>query len=435
MNKVEAKAAQWKKDEVNLIKNLVSNYKLIGLVDMEGLPASQLLKLKSGLREVAELKMARTNLLKRALQEIKKPNMEAVIENVKGEAALLFTNEDAFKIFKRLKKNIAYTKAKAGQVAPFDIVIKAGLTSFMAGPMIGELGRFGLKTGVEAGKIAIKEDKVLVKKGDVIKSDQADLMTKFGMEPMEIGLKLTFTYCDGEILSREVLDIDETEVINSLVNLSRDALYLGVEIGYLTDETVNLLIGKAHRIANNVAKKLGVMTDENTGEVLGDVEKSALLLKEKTGYEPTSVVENLEIKPELLKEVKIEQIKEVKKEANVEEKEPFLEKASGKNEEEKTVKNAEVDTKSITRITENVETLIEEEAKNAVNINQSKIVENVSKKVSEIIGGKSLNTNPMDVKNTGLKNQANVNFDRDAQVAAGFLRRATDMKIKSQTKR
>jgi len=55
--------------------------------------------------------------------------------------------------------------------------------------------------------------------------------------------------------------------------------------------------------------------------------------------------------------------------------------------------------------------------------------------VSEIIGGKSLNTNPMDVKNTGLKNQATANFDRDAQVAADFLRRATDMKIKSQTKR
>ena len=154
MNKVEAKAAQWKKDEVNLIKSLASNYKLIGLVDMEGLPASQLLKLKAGLREVAELKMARTNLLKRALQEIKRPNMEKVIENVKGEAALLFTNEDAFKIFKKLKKNIAHTKAKAGQIAPFDIVIKAGPTNFMAGPMIGELGRFGLKTGVEGGKIA-----------------------------------------------------------------------------------------------------------------------------------------------------------------------------------------------------------------------------------------------------------------------------------------
>ena len=214
MNKVEAKAAQWKKDEVNLIKSLASNYKLIGLVDMEGLPASQLLKLKAGLREVAELKMARTNLLKRALQEIKRPNMEKVIENVKGEAALLFTNEDAFKIFKKLKKNIAHTKAKAGQIAPFDIVIKAGPTNFMAGPMIGELGRFGLKTGVEGGKIAIKEDKVLVKQGEVIKSEQADLMTKFGMEPMEIGLKLNFTYCDGEVLSREVLDIDETYIIN-----------------------------------------------------------------------------------------------------------------------------------------------------------------------------------------------------------------------------
>ena len=40
----------------------------------------------------------------------------------------------------------------------------------------------------------------------------------------------------------------------------------------------------------------------------------------------------------------------------------------------------------------------------------------------------------MDVRNSGLKNQATVNFDRDSQVAADFLRRATDMKIKSQSK-
>jgi len=427
MDSYQTKAAQWKKDEIEVIKNLASKYKLIGVVDLSGLPASQLLRIKAGLFGIAELKMARNSVVERALKGLNKTNIDRVIENVKGKTALLFTNEDAFKIFKILKKNIAYTKAKAGQIVPKEIIIPAGPTNFMAGPMIGELGRLGLKTGVEGGKIVIKEDKLLVKQGETITSDKAGLMTKFGIEPIEVGLRLNLTYADGEILTRDVLNIDEEAILNSLANLSREAILLAIEIGYVADETINLLVSKAYRAASGMAKELKITTSENVGEVVKCVEKEALALKEKLDYEPQTSLETaqkIQSKPEVKENVE----KEVKQEIKIENVEKP--KVDAKVERKQEIKVAD--------ISADVEKIIQEEARKAVNVIGNTNVDLVNKTVSSILGGKGLNTNPKAFENDrpseNLKksNQAISNFERDAKVAEDFLRKVTDMKIKGK---
>ena len=48
-------------------------------------------------------------------------------------------------------------------------MIPAGPTPFAPGPIIGELGMLKIKAGIEAGKVVIKEDAHVAKKGDVIK--------------------------------------------------------------------------------------------------------------------------------------------------------------------------------------------------------------------------------------------------------------------------
>ncbi|MBI4154516.1 50S ribosomal protein L10 [Candidatus Woesearchaeota archaeon] len=434
MNNYQAKVAQWKKDEIEIIKNLASKYKLIGVVDLSGLPASQLLKIKAGLFGIAELKMARNSVIERALKGLNKTNIDKVIGNIKGKTALLFTNEDAFKIFKILKKNIAYTKAKAGQIAPKEITIPAGPTNFMAGPMIGELGRVGLKTGVEGGKIVIKEDKLLVKQGETITSDKADLMTKFGIEPIEVGLRLNLTYADGEILTRDVLNIDEEAILNSLANLSREAILLAVEIGYATEETINLLVSKAYRVASGMAKELKITTSENVGDVVKSVEKEALALKEKLDYEPQTSLETVQKTQESKPEVK-ENVEKPKVDVKVERKQEIKIETVEKPKVDVKVERKEIKAVDISADVENV---IQEEARNSVNLMGNADVNLVNKTVLSILGGKGLNTNPKAFENDkpseNLKksNQAISNFERDAKAAEDFLRKVTDMKIRGK---
>ncbi len=472
MDRPEARVAEWKKKEVQVIKDFASRYKLIGIVDLSGLPGSQLLKIKSGVRDFAELRMARKSLIKIALKETGKPNIDVMVENVKGKAALLFTNEDAFKIFKILKKNIAYTKAKAGQIAPMDIVIKAGPTSFLPGPMIGELGRVGLKTGVEGGKIAIKEDKLLVKKGDVINAVNADLLTKFGVEPMEVGLKLMATYDNGEILMRDVLDVNEDEIINSLVNITYEAVLFAVEIGYAVKDTIEQLIIKGYREADALGNGLKLdmgdtkainedVKDEPVEDALEAKKEEPAEIQETNNI--TNEEDSEEIKPPIVEEEKIQEVEksnenvegkpeEIKEDVllDVEKKgaEEISDDLESEANKEDVLGNISEDVGESIRMVndmgaDNVEEIIEEQAKKAADLRTIDSANAVDETVKSIIGGKTLNTNAGAFQtkiNTPLsankvQNQATINFERDSQVAADFLRKVTDMKIKSQARK
>ena len=158
------KPAQYKKDIVSKVAKLLVEYPIIGTVNMENLPASALQNMRTQLRGKAELFMTKRRLMKVAFEEAEKSRkgINVLVEHLKGMPALLFTKENPFAIYKIIKKSKSKAAAKAGQIAPNDIVVKAGPTPFMPGPIIGELGQFRIKTGVENSKVAIKSRSSLI---------------------------------------------------------------------------------------------------------------------------------------------------------------------------------------------------------------------------------------------------------------------------------
>src|SRR3989338_5173671 len=175
--------------------------------------------------------MTKRRLIKLALEHTKqdKPGIDKIEEKLKGMPALLFTKDNPFTLFKTLKKNKSKAPAKAGQIAPSDIVVPAGATSFLPGPIIGELSAIGLKTGVENGKAAIKQNSAVVKEGQAIKQNVASILTRLGIEPMEIGLDLIATYENGEIFAKDILSVDEQEYINNITKIASWSINLAVE--------------------------------------------------------------------------------------------------------------------------------------------------------------------------------------------------------------
>ncbi|MBS3145032.1 50S ribosomal protein L10 [Candidatus Woesearchaeota archaeon] len=244
-----------KKREVDRLKKLFQDYPVVAVADLHNLPAANLQKIKKKLRGKAEFVILKRRRAVIAINELKDklPNAEELLQNVKGMVALLFSKEDPFQLYKIVQKNISPAAARAGQESPEDIAIPAGPTSFMAGPMIGELGQLGLKTEVKEGKIAIKEDKVVVKQGQVISAKVAELLTKFGIEPMKIGLNVVCTYQKGEILGKEVLGVSEEQYIGFIQTAYQESMNLAVFVAYPVKETIDLLIQKAARESKSVA--------------------------------------------------------------------------------------------------------------------------------------------------------------------------------------
>ena len=298
---MEAKVAEWKKEEVKEIKRLLDEYSVFGIINVENLPSLQLQRLKHNLKNKIYVKMSKKRLINRALDEMKKENFDKVKEEIKGIPALIFTKENPFRLAKLLRQNKSNAPAKPGQIAPMDIYVKAGPTPFPPGPIIGELGQLGIKTEVKEGKVSIRDDKLLVKENEVINAKQADLLSKLKIEPMKIGINLILTYENGEILTKSILEIDDELYVNNVKIAHQEGLNLALAIGYVSKDTISHLIRKASREISTLENLEKIKSIE---VISRDVEKKEEKAEEKK--EEVKREEKQEPRTEEIKETKIE---------------------------------------------------------------------------------------------------------------------------------
>jgi len=345
MEKPKAFVSKKKKEEVKKIKSLLEKHPVLGLADITGLPSPQLQKIRLALREKLLIRITKTRLVNIVLSDLKNiPGIEKLKENLTGMPALLFSKEDPFKLAKLLLRSKSSAPARAGQIAPKNIVINAGPTSFVPGPIIGELGAAGLKTSVEGGKIVIKEDKIVANKGDVITSKVADLLSKFKIEPMEVGLKILALYEKGVIYGGDVLSIEDRIYIDNIKKAYNEAFSLAVESGYVVKETVEYLIKKAELEARAIANETKVFASDGVGDVIKEAEVEALALKEKISEIKEENKEEIkfeekkqEVKEEIKEEPKSDTVKKTEKAENIVDEIVQKAQAEGlKPEEEKT---------------------------------------------------------------------------------------------------
>jgi large subunit ribosomal protein L10 len=254
-----AHVSEAKKKELIRITKILKEAKNIGILDLTSLPSAQFQKLKSKLKDKLQVTVTKKSLLKLALENVKdeKKGIEQLEEQLKNcIPAILITKEDAFKVARSLDKNKSNMAAKPGQITPKDIIIPEGPTSFAPGPIIGELGQVGIIASVENGKVTVKQDKLLVKAGDVLTDKQTGVLDKFGIQPMEIGLNLKAIYQDGQIFKSDVLSVSEEEYIQNIQTAASEALNLAVFITYATQETTEILLQKAEREALALSTKV-----------------------------------------------------------------------------------------------------------------------------------------------------------------------------------
>lgn len=279
--------AQYKKDIVAEFEKIMGQYPIVGTVDMENLPTKTLQNMREMLRGKALIKMTKKRLMRIALAGMKDKmkDIDKLEQYLTGMPALMFTKENPFTLFQQLQRNKSNAPAKAGQVAPKDIVIPAGPTPFAPGPVIGELGAFGIKTGVEGGKVAIKDDKVVAKEGELISGKLAELLTRLGIEPMEIGLNVTAIWEDGIIFQRGILDINMDQYAQDVKTCAQEVFNLAFFAGYTTTDNIKLFVQRTFLDSKAVALFAGFPADGIVEDLVTKAERQALGLKNKLGLE------------------------------------------------------------------------------------------------------------------------------------------------------
>lgn len=281
--KPKAVVSPKKIEEVDKLVSSIDKYNVIGIVDLTNLSAEQLAKMRDKLRKDVNIKVAKKHLLRIALEKSsnKKKGVENLVSLIRGSPALLLSNSNPFKLASIINRSKTKTAAKPGQIAPNDIKVNAGPTSFAPGPILGELGAVGIKAGVDGGKVAIKEDSIVVREGQVIKADVAGILARLGIEPMEVGLNLLAVYENGLVFDKKVLLVDEKEYLGKIKIAYTSAFNLAFNSGYPTKANIKMLVGKAYKDATGLAESQNIVTKSTVGAILGKAHRIASSLSEK----------------------------------------------------------------------------------------------------------------------------------------------------------
>ena len=274
-----------KEAKVEEFTEKIEGHPVVGILDMQNLPSRQLQQMKKEMKEFADIKMSRKTLMKIAIDNAGKTDIDQLEDNDATQPAFIFSNKDPFQLYQLIQENKTSAAADGGETAPNDIVIPEGDTGIGPGPMLGKLQQAGLQVQVDDGSIHVQKDGVIVEKGETITADDAEILNQMGIEPLEIGLTLDVAYNDGDLFTTEQLDIDVEEYRTDIEAAASQAFNLAVNAGIINETTASAIIQEANQKAKNLAISQGLPQKETIEEAISYAHSGAQAVEQEADIE------------------------------------------------------------------------------------------------------------------------------------------------------
>ncbi len=287
MHQNRTKYPQKKAQMYQQLQELPNKYKVVALVRMEKVRSSQLLPLRKKFKGEVEIVSVKDKVAQKSLSTLKIPGIEKLAEKLVGQCVLMFTNMSPIKLNILLGKNKIMMAARGGDKASIDVVIKAGNTGITPGPILTDFKEAGVSTKIDQGTVWITKDSVAAKKGDVISGKLATLLSKLDVKAVEAGIVLNSALEDKVVYNQDELTVDVEAYRTAFAQAHQEALSLSIEIGYVTKENVNMILGKAAQQARSLAIAAGFLTDDTKDATIQRASGQAKALAGKLkGYTP-----------------------------------------------------------------------------------------------------------------------------------------------------
>ena len=276
---MKAVVAPWKKEELKVLKEAFTS-PVVGLVNVGGIPAKQMLEMRQSLRKSGiKLKSSRNTLLKRAIDEIAtdRPGLESMNDLMPHkQLAVLTTEKNPFNIYQTLDKSKSKGPAKGGEIAVEDIVIEKGSTGYPAGPIVGDFQKAGFPAAIEKGEVVIRKKHTAVSEGEEISVEVAAALTKLEIYPVEMGMDLLAAF-DGETFYlSDVLNLDLDLFNSQIQSAAAGAFNLAINVAYPTSATINTLLATAQRNSLSLALSAKITNSATVKQLLAEAYGSML---------------------------------------------------------------------------------------------------------------------------------------------------------------
>ncbi len=253
---MKSHTSKWKQNQFAELKKLVSKYPSIAIADLSGFPANLFAEIRKKLQGKAIVKVSKTRVIQKVIETDKEKSI--LKDQAQKSIAIIFTEMNPFELFNFVKKNRGKIRAKAGAIAPEDIVIPAMDTGLPPGPALSDLKAAGLNVRIQGATIHIMEDKTVVKAGEQINKAVAGTLSKLGIKPIKVGLNIVSVFENKLIYKKEVLDIDNEKISCDFKKAYLDSLALAIATQYFTKESLKIMLKKAVIEALCIESKLNL---------------------------------------------------------------------------------------------------------------------------------------------------------------------------------
>lgn len=190
------------------VERLFSTYEKILVINVDNIRSIQIANLRRLLRGKAEVLFGKNTLIRRVITHMENEGLKQLLPELKLNVALVLTNGEYKPIVEAFSKTRRDAKAKAGMIAPCDVVLQPMQTE-MGPDQSAFCASLGLNTKINRGKIEITTPTELIKAGSIVSPSHATLLQKLGINPFYYQVTVKRVYDNGQIFEPDILTVDE----------------------------------------------------------------------------------------------------------------------------------------------------------------------------------------------------------------------------------
>ncbi len=230
-----------KKKQVEELYNLIKDKNMIALIRLKNLPDNLLQKTRKLLRGKAEVRVYKKTVIQRALKKLGRG--ETLIQFTEEPVAIIASNElTPYQLYWFFRANTTKRAARAGEVAPFDIIVPEGETDLPPGPALSELKAAKIQAQVRGGKIVVAKDSLVAKEGEVISDMAAKALQKLNILPFEVSVELLGAEYENVLFLPDVLNLSAEQLTQDLHQAFVDGYSLSINTGIPTSDNITYLV-------------------------------------------------------------------------------------------------------------------------------------------------------------------------------------------------
>jgi large subunit ribosomal protein LP0 len=235
------------------LKQLLAEYPSIFLVNVDNVGSNQMHQIRTALRGKGVVLMGKNTMVRRALRTIlsENPQFERLLPYIRGNIGFVFTAGDLKEIREIIVANKVAAPARAGAFAPKDVIVPASNTGMEPGKT-SFFQALGIPTKIARGTIEIVSDVKVVTAGTRVGPSEATLLNMLNISPFTYGMTVVSIYDSGNLFSADVLDIEESELIDRFMSGIKTIAAISLALNYPT------IVSVAHSLVNAYKNVLAI---------------------------------------------------------------------------------------------------------------------------------------------------------------------------------